>query len=61
LPEPEPWPYAGPTPKDLPFLSLAHASGGWLVTGNLKHFPAPLRQGVIVLSPAEYLAHLTAQ
>jgi putative PIN family toxin of toxin-antitoxin system len=61
LPEPEPWPYQGPDPKDLPFLALAHASGAWLVTGNLKHFPAPLRHGVTVLSPAKYLTHLTAQ
>jgi uncharacterized protein len=61
LPEPVPWPYQGPDPKDLPFLALAHASGAWLVTGNLKHFPAPLRHGVTVLSPAKYLAHLTAQ
>jgi hypothetical protein len=40
---------------------VAHASGAWLVTGNLKHFPAPLRHGVTVLSPAEYLTHLTEQ
>jgi putative PIN family toxin of toxin-antitoxin system len=61
LPEPEPWPQQGPDPKDLPFLALAHTSGAWLVTGNLKHFPALLRHGVTVLSPAEYLTHLTAQ
>jgi putative PIN family toxin of toxin-antitoxin system len=61
LPEPDPWPHQGPDPKDLPFLAVAHASGAWLVTGNLKHFPAPLRHGVTVLSPAEYLAHLTVQ
>ena len=59
LPEPVPWDQPGPDPKDTPFLAVAHASGAWLVTGNLKHFPAPLRQGVTVLSPAEYLAHLT--
>lgn len=59
LPEPEPCPH--PDPKDLPFLALAHTSGAWLVTGNLKHFPALLRHGVTVLSPAEYLTHLTAQ
>ena len=50
-----------PDPKDTQFLALAHASGAWLITGNLKHFPAPLRHGVTVLSPAKYLAHLTAQ
>jgi uncharacterized protein len=58
LPDPEPWPHAGPDPGDLPFPALAHAAGAWLVTGNLKHFPEPIRSGVTVLSPAAYLAHL---
>jgi len=58
LPDAEAWPLAGPDAKDLPFLALAHAAGAWLVTGNLKHFPAKLRNGVTVLSPWEYLAHL---
>jgi putative PIN family toxin of toxin-antitoxin system len=58
LPDADAWPKPGPDPKDLPFLALAHAAGAWLVTGNLKHFPVPLRNGVTVLSPAEYLAHL---
>ena len=60
LPEPDPWPHPGPDPKDTPFLVLAHASGAWLVTGNLKHFPEPLRNGVTVLSPADYWTHLAA-
>ncbi|HXE08893.1 MAG TPA: putative toxin-antitoxin system toxin component, PIN family [Acidobacteriaceae bacterium] len=60
LPDPEPWPYAIPDPKDAPFLALAHASGAWLVTGNLKHFPDRARRGVTVLSPAQYLAKLQA-
>jgi predicted nucleic acid-binding protein len=58
LEDPEPWPQPGPDPKDLPFLALAHAAGAWLVTGNLKHFPEPVRNGVTVISPADYLAHL---
>lgn len=58
LPEPEPWDRPGPDPTNLPFLALTHASGAWLVTGNLKHFPAEMRKGVTVLSPADYLAHL---
>lgn len=66
LPDAEAWADPGPDlppdpppdPKDLPFLALARAAGAWLVTGNLKHFPAPIRSGVTVLSPAEYLAHL---
>jgi predicted nucleic acid-binding protein len=60
LPDPGPWPQPGPDPKDLPFLALAHLAGAWLVTGNLRHFPDSCRQGVTVLSPADYLAHLTA-
>jgi len=58
LPDPDPWPHPTPDPKDAPFLALAHASGAWLVTGNLKHFPASARHGVTVLSPAEYLKSL---
>jgi uncharacterized protein len=58
LPDADAWPVAGPDPKDLPFIALAHAAGAWLVTGNLKHFPNPIRNGVTVLSPGEYLAHL---
>ena len=58
LPDPEAWPYSLPDPKDAPFLALANASGAWLVTGSLKHFPKPARGGVTVLSPSEYLAHL---
>jgi predicted nucleic acid-binding protein len=58
LPDPAPWPHPLPDPKDAPFLALSHASGAWLVTGNLKHFPEVDRYGVTVLSPTEYLAHL---
>jgi predicted nucleic acid-binding protein len=58
LPDPVALPNPGPDPNDMPFLSLAHEAGAWLVTGNLKHFPEDLRDGVRVLSPAEYLAHL---
>jgi putative PIN family toxin of toxin-antitoxin system len=59
LDDPDPWPQIGPDPKDLPFLALAHASGAWLITGNQKHFPESIRNGVTVLSPTDYLAHLT--
>ena len=58
LPEPAPWPFLCPDAKDAPFLALARASGAWLVTGNLKHFPEASRGGVRVISPADYLAHL---
>lgn len=59
LKDPEPWPYIGPDIKDLPFLALAHAAGAWLVTGNQKHYPESIRNGVTVLSPGDYFAHLT--
>jgi uncharacterized protein len=58
LPNPAPWAKRGPDPKDTPFLALAHVAGAWLVTGNLKHFPTTIRDGVTVLSPTEYLTHL---
>jgi putative PIN family toxin of toxin-antitoxin system len=58
LPDPESWPYLCPDPKDTLFIALAHAAGAWLVTGNLKHFPEAVRNGVTVVSPAYYLAHL---
>jgi putative PIN family toxin of toxin-antitoxin system len=58
LPDPAPWTRRGPDPSDLPFLALAHAAGAWLVSGNLKHFPVAAREGVVVVSPADYLAHL---
>lgn len=55
-PEPAGWPMAGPDQDDLVFLALAKASGAVLVTGNLAHFPETIREGVLVLSPAAYLA-----
>jgi predicted nucleic acid-binding protein len=58
LPDPGTWPHPGPDPKDLPFLALAYRAGAWLVTGNLRHFPAATRNGVTVLSPTGYLAYL---
>lgn len=47
-----------PDPKDAAFLALAHSSGAWLVTGNLKRFPEKSRGSATVVSPAAYLAHL---
>ncbi len=60
LDKPAPWPLECPDPNDAPFLALAHASGAWLVTGNMKHFPEDARGGVRVLSPVEYLGHLAS-
>jgi uncharacterized protein len=58
LADPAPWAYTGPDPSDMPFLALAKIAGAWLVTGNLKHFPHSIRNGVTVLSPSDYLADL---
>ena len=52
------WPHPLPDPDDACFLSLAEVTGAWLITGNLKHHPAESRGGVIVRTPAEYVAML---
>lgn len=45
-----------PDPTDEPFLETALAGdAACLITGNSKHFPATKRQGMAVLSPAEFL------
>jgi putative PIN family toxin of toxin-antitoxin system len=60
LPDPPDWPLSGPDPKDLPLLALAHAAGAWLVTGNDRHFPQHICDGVRVISPVGYLKHLSS-
>jgi len=45
----------------MPFLALAHVAGAWLVTGNLKHFPVSVRNGVTAISPAEYFVRLAEE
>ena len=43
-----------PDSTDEPFLDAAlESAADFLVTGNLRHFPAPLRQDVAVVSPRE--------
>lgn len=45
-----------PDLDDEPFLEIAlSGKARCLVTGNLKHFPAMKRQGMLVLSPTEFL------
>jgi len=45
-----------PDEEDETFLEVALAGRAQcLVTGNLKHFPAAARQGMRVLTPAEFL------
>jgi putative PIN family toxin of toxin-antitoxin system len=58
LADPASWPFPCPDPHDTPFIALAHAAGAFLVTGNLRHFPKAIRNGVTVVSPADYLASL---
>ena len=55
---PAAWVTEAPDRTDLSFLGLAHVSGSWLVTGNVKHFPQSLRNGVQVITPTDYLNHL---
>ena len=52
---PAPWPVPGPDDDDLVFLALAKSEDAILVTGNLKDYTEAIRQGVMVLSPREYL------
>lgn len=52
------WPHPLPDPDDACFLSLAKTTGAWLITGNLRHYPAESRGGVILRTPAEYVAML---
>lgn len=46
-----------PDPKDEPFLEAAlTGEARYLVTGNLKHYPIKKQAGILVVSPAEFLA-----
>lgn len=58
LPEPQAWLDPLPDVDDGCFLALAKISGAWLITGNAKHYPPGARHGVVVKSPADYLALL---
>ena len=47
-----------PDPDDAPFLEVALAGPAeCLVTGNLGHYPVRAREGMPVLSPAQFLEH----
>ncbi|MBN2858182.1 MAG: putative toxin-antitoxin system toxin component, PIN family [Candidatus Delongbacteria bacterium] len=59
LVSPLPLDLAIPDPEDLKFLESAVCSDAkYLVTGNLKHFPAPEFKGVKIISPAEFFEHI---
>ena len=52
----DPLPAHLPDHGDEPFLEVAvSGQAQCLITGNLKHYPASLRQGMRVLSPADFL------
>jgi len=53
-----PCPAPLPDPDDEPFLAVAAAIDGVLVTGNLKHFPAHARGEVSVLTPRQLVDKL---
>jgi putative PIN family toxin of toxin-antitoxin system len=53
---PTPWGLELPDPADAMFLEVARAGqADYLVTGNLKHFPAGKRREVKVVTPAQFL------
>ena len=56
--DPPPWSLPLPDPTDGIFLAAAHATGAWLITGNLKHYPRSSRFGVKVKTPAQYIQQL---
>ena len=45
-----------PDPDDAAFLEVAIAAGAeYLVTGNVRHYPARCRGGIRVVSPAKFM------
>ena len=47
-----------PDPDDLPFLEVAVSGGAEsLITGNLRHFPPPIRRGLAfpIQAPGDFL------
>lgn len=46
-----------PDPDDVIFLEVAKAANCHLISGNLRHYPESIRDGVIVMSPEEWLRH----
>ena len=55
-----PWKHPLPDPSDEAFLAVASAAHAPLITGNLRHFPAPARAGVKVLSVVDFLKALAS-
>lgn len=51
----KPWPHTLPDPDDRYFLEVASDASATLISGNLRHFPESLRDGVVVQEPHEWL------
>lgn len=51
----KPWPHALPDPGDRYFLEVASESSATLITGNVRHFPESLCDGVVVQQPHQWL------
>jgi putative PIN family toxin of toxin-antitoxin system len=50
-----------PDPGDQPFLEAALSTkADFLITGNKKHYPARSCEGVVVVTPAEFLQKLAS-
>jgi putative PIN family toxin of toxin-antitoxin system len=47
-----------PDSDDIIFVEAALSLQAPLITGNAKHFPEPVVRGVLILSPAVFLARL---
>ena len=47
-----------PDPDDIIFVEAALSLQVPIITGNAKHFPKPVVRGVLILSPAVFLARL---
>lgn len=57
-----PLPTRLPDEADEAFLEVAIAArADALVTGNLRHYPVADRAGVLVMSPAEFIAQIRAR
>lgn len=49
-----------PDPDDAPFVECASALGCALVTGNVRHYPAVVTKGIVVVTPREFVERLSA-
>lgn len=50
-----------PDPDDVIFVEAAAGAHVPIVTGNIRHYPRVVREGISVLSPSEFLIQLTRE